>query len=205
MSHLEHKTGRVSLAVSLRDDYAKAAVPRGVAATYYSVAGRRRKAIEAHSGYHVFERLAPGPLVLTIESDRYLTESRTVTLPRPAAASPELQVVLKPNWLYPFPAGATLIRGRVEDAEGPVEGVRVRLVNTPVESRTDPTGHFVLYYGPLTEDALTGSGLVKARDGTTTFRLRLTHAQYAARTLSISNIHERSTFTLSTPVHLTKH
>jgi hypothetical protein len=204
MSHLEHRTGRVSVALSLRDDYADAAVPRGSVTAHCSVAGRKRLAIETHSGYHVFEKLAPGPITLVVQSDRYLPESRTVTLPPPGSTLPELEVVLKPNWLYPFPAGATLIRGRVESTEGPVEEVRVRLIDMPIETRTDRTGHFVLCLRPLTEDALTGANLVKAPDGTTTFRLRFTRVGYRTRTLSVSQIHERATFTLSTPVSMTK-
>jgi len=113
-------------------------------------------------------------------------------------------VVLKPNWLYPFPARATLIRGQVEGAEGPVEEARVLLVNTVVESRTDRTGHFVLYFGPLTEVDLDNAGFVKAPDGTTSFQLGFSHAEYETKTLSISNIREQSTFILSTVVHLTK-
>jgi hypothetical protein len=199
----EDKTVRVSLALNLRDDYAKSTVPRGAATAFYSVASLKFEAIENPSGYRVFEELPPGPLTIEIQASGYLSERRSVTLPLPNPLNPEL-VVLKPNWLYAFPPGATLIRGRVEGADGPVEEVQVRLVNTGVESRTGRTGHFVLYFGPLTEVALNNAGFVKAPDGTTSFQLGVSHAEYETRTIPISNIRERSTFALNTAVRLTK-
>jgi hypothetical protein len=64
-------------------------------------------------------------------------------------------ITLKPKPSYPFPPGATLIRGNVYDSAGEaVSGAKVRVKGKDVENKTTEEGEFVLYFGPLTEDEI---------------------------------------------------
>jgi hypothetical protein len=66
-----------------------------------------------------------------------------------------VNITLKPKPSYPFPPGATLIRGKVYDSPGEAaSGAKVRVRGKDVESKTTEEGEFVLYFGPLTEDEI---------------------------------------------------
>ncbi|MBE9594775.1 MAG: carboxypeptidase regulatory-like domain-containing protein, partial [Proteobacteria bacterium] len=82
-----------------------------------------------------------------------------------------LRMMLKPKPSYPFPPGATLIRGKVYDSAGEaVSGAKVRVRGKDVENKTTEKGEFVLYFGPLTEDEIIrvdGKRFVKGNGGKT--------------------------------------
>ena len=82
-----------------------------------------------------------------------------------------IRMMLKPKPSYPFPPGATLIRGMVYDsAEEAVSGAKVRVKGKDVENKTTEKGEFVLYFGPLTEDEIIredGKRFVKGNGGKT--------------------------------------
>lgn len=87
-----------------------------------------------------------------------------------------IRMMLKPKPSYPFPPGATLIRGMVYDsAEEAVSGARVRVKGKEIENKTTEKGEFVLYFGPLTEDEIIeedGKRFVKG-DGDKIIRLEV--------------------------------
>ena len=82
-----------------------------------------------------------------------------------------IRMMLKPKPSYPFPPGATLIRGKVYDSAGEVvAGAKVRVIGKDVENITTKKGEFVLYFGPLTEDEIIiegGKRFVKGNGGKT--------------------------------------
>lgn len=53
---------------------------------------------------------------------------------------------LQPTTAYPFPSGATLVRGTVLAGGLPVANARVRRVNDDLEYLTGPDGQFVLFF-----------------------------------------------------------
>jgi hypothetical protein len=58
-----------------------------------------------------------------------------------------LPVTLKPNHLYKFPSGITLLRGSLLDADAnPIGNAEVEVVGKTVKSRTSSIGDFVLYF-----------------------------------------------------------
>ncbi len=66
-----------------------------------------------------------------------------------------VNITLKPNPSYPFPSGATLIRGNVYDSAGEaVSDAKVKVRGKDVENKTTEEGEFVLYFGPFTEDEI---------------------------------------------------
>jgi hypothetical protein len=54
--------------------------------------------------------------------------------------------MLQPTTAYPFPVGATLVRGTVLAGNLPVENARVRRVGDDLEYLTGPDGEFVLFF-----------------------------------------------------------
>jgi hypothetical protein len=81
--------------------------------------------------------------------------------------------LLKPKPSYPFPPGATLIRGKVYDSAGEaISGAKVRVRGKDVENKTTEEGEFVLYFGPLTEEEIIrvdGKRFVKGDDDKTLY------------------------------------
>lgn len=201
---LEQQAGRLSLAVRLTDDFAPTDRPAGRISVAFK--GQPWKAVRNLSGYHVFEDLPRGSFAVQIRSALYLDEDREVTLPHPTPSNPLLTVTLKPKWFYPFPAGATLVRGLVQEAGGiPVAAVVVKVTGSAPENRTSEDGRFVLYFKGVTEEQVTpppGRRLLKASDGSTAFRLRFTHPDYRIKTTTIRDIEEGQTFFVSGPVLL---
>jgi hypothetical protein len=66
-----------------------------------------------------------------------------------------VNITLKPKPSYPFPPGATLIRGMVYDSAGKaVSEAKVKVKGKDVENKTTKEGEFVLYFRPLTEDEI---------------------------------------------------
>ena len=103
----------VTLAVVLVDSYTNA-----------PAIGRVRVLLKEHSqegrvnpsGYFLFLNIPDGIYTLRVESEHYLDEEVVLSLP---ASPPEhllVTILLQPRPSYPFPPGATLIRGLVRDA-----------------------------------------------------------------------------------------
>jgi len=70
-----------------------------------------------------------------------------------------IRMMLKPKPSYPFPPGATLIRGKVYDSAGEVvSDAKVKVKGKDVENKTTEEGEFVLYFEPLTEDEIITEG-----------------------------------------------
>jgi hypothetical protein len=111
-----------------------------------------------------------------------------------------------PDYLYPFPAGSTLVRGKViADGSGePVPGVTINIVEKPIETFSDAGGRFVIYFGPLAEDDIDvqDSHRYVLSNGGVDFTLQLTHADYATKTVPIGTIEEGKSKLVETPISL---
>ncbi len=84
-------------------------------------------------------------------------DSASIRLPGPENLI--LNIRLKPNPLYPFPSGATLVRGSVQDPAGdPISEAEVELVGDALNTRTTDNGDFVLYF-----PASQGDGSIQIR------------------------------------------
>ena len=104
------------------------------------------------SGYFLFLNIPDGIYTLHVESEHYLDEEIVLSLP---ASPPEhllVTILLQPRPSYPFPPGATLIRGLVRDAvDNPVANARVEIVGRNIASYSVRNGEFVLPFGALRE------------------------------------------------------
>lgn len=79
------------------------------------------------------------------------SSSATVSIPFPFNFV--LPVTLKPNHLYSFPSGITLIRGSLVNGGGiSVDNAEVEVAGKDIESRTSSIGDFVLYFPASQED-----------------------------------------------------
>jgi hypothetical protein len=124
---LERHSTKLSLAVSLLDDY-----------------------------YYLFLDLPDDAYTVQVGSDYYFDEDLNPTnLSELDPKNPLVNITLNPKPSYPFPPGATLIRGKVYDSAGEaVSGAKVRVRGKDVENKTTKEGEFVLYFRPLTEDEI---------------------------------------------------
>jgi hypothetical protein len=102
------------------------------------------------SGYHCFVNVPDGNYILTIESTYYNSVERTISLPYPDPKKPVETILLDPKPGYPFPQGATLVRGIVSITE-PVADALVRVIEKDIETKTDAKGIFVLFFKKLKE------------------------------------------------------
>jgi hypothetical protein len=140
---LERHSTKLSLAVSLLDDYSKG---KPIGRVEVSLKGRKEKPLD----------LPDGSYTIRVRSDYYFDEdSDPITLSQLDPKNPIANITLKPKPSYPFPPGATLIRGKVYDSAGEaVSGAKVRVRGKDVENKTTEEGEFALYFGPLTEDEI---------------------------------------------------
>jgi len=187
----------VSLAVRVLDEFTQEAVITPVRVTLAQKQAANRKFEERtpfrnQSGDFCFEGQPNGNYSLLVEpdpvSDYFFlhpepsqpwldTFRRDVVLP--IAGGPGLVVTMAPKPGYPFPAGTTLLRGRVLGASGvPVNRTSVsadythpqptvadpqHVVTLTAETRTDRQGYFTLFFRSLSSSPTNIS--VTARDG----------------------------------------
>jgi hypothetical protein len=105
-----------------------------------------------NAGKYGFTGLAAGTYEISVVPNYYVGVGESPFRYDGAAGSSLLvKRVLKPSPAYPFPPGATLVRGVVKDKDGaPVRGARVSVdAQAVVETATDAKGEFVLFFKKL--------------------------------------------------------
>jgi len=144
-------TSNLTFAAVLTDEYTQEGPVGGV---QVKLKEGGLKATENLSGYFLFVDLAPGSYTILVESDHYFPAEKSVDTPTLDAKNPVVQMVLKPNPRYPFPARATLLRGVVTNA-APVNGANVSVVGKTITTVTDERGEFVLHFRGVKTEAVT--------------------------------------------------
>ena len=111
---------------------------------------------ETPSGYYVLTDLpsVPATLEVVIESEAYLDQERSITPQALPEDDPSLEFSLEPGPGYPFGSGETVVRGLVEDADGPVAGAEVEYVEGTGRTETDARGDYALPIRDLSSDDL---------------------------------------------------
>ena len=151
MDFLERHSTKLAFAVLLVDDFSNREPIGGVDV---SLKDRKEKPVKNLSSYYLFLDLPDDSYTVQVRSDYYFDEELDTTAELDAKNS-VLNITLKPKPSYPFPPGATLIRGKVYALGGEaVSGAKVRVKEKGVENKTTEKGEFVLYFGPLVEDEI---------------------------------------------------
>lgn len=104
---LERHSTKLSLAVSLLDDYSKG---KPIGRVKVSLEGRKEKMVKNLSSYYLFFDLPDDTYTVQVRSDFYFDEELDIYL---AGFKEPTAINLKPKPSYPFSQGATLIRGAV--------------------------------------------------------------------------------------------
>lgn len=104
---LERHSTKLSLAVSLLDDYYKG---KPIGRVDVSLKSRKEKPIKNLSSYYLFLDLPDDTYTVQVRSDYYFDEDLDIDL---AGFKEPTAINLKPKPSYPFSQGATLIRGAV--------------------------------------------------------------------------------------------
>lgn len=179
---VEHALTRLSLAVSLVDDYSD-----GQAIGEIKLTMGGKEAIRNPGAYHLLLDFADGDYTLKAEARYYYEQEVDVTLPLPG--EPVVVLTLKPTPDYPFPATATLVRGIVKDnAEKPVSGAIAKIIEKDLENQTSEMGEFVLYFKSLTAQDIirvNGKKYIKAHGGSHQLQLQVTHPDYKKKTVAV--------------------
>jgi hypothetical protein len=154
---LESRKMKLSFAVSLLDDYSK---EKPIGQVNVSLKDRTEKPIKNPSSYYLFLELPDDTYTVQVRSDYYFDmDSETINPAELDPKNPIVNITLKPNPSYPFPPGATLIRGMVYDTAGEaVSGAQVRIQGRDIENKTTEKGEFVLHLKSLTEDEIIKEG-----------------------------------------------
>jgi hypothetical protein len=142
----------LSMAVWLTDEYTKQE-PLGYIKAM--VKEGDIEAIKNLSGYYCFTNLPTGNYTVSIESDWYFPHETPVDTSVLAPMNPVVGIELKPKPSYPFPSHATLVRGVVMGAGGPVANADVEVVGKTIKTITDERGEFVLYFMGIKSEAIT--------------------------------------------------
>jgi len=144
----------VALVVLLIDGYSGGS-PKPEAGVV--IKGSRYPAIRNLSGHHVFTRIPRmETFELQVSCPGFFPGTLTLTPGDLALLEPKRPVVtltLEPLPSYPFPSGATLIRGMVRDTESrPVPDARVEAEGKTTGTYTTHEGEFVLFFTGITEE-----------------------------------------------------
>lgn len=145
----------LSFAVWLVDDYTQKEPLGEVLVRLKDADPENVKIIKNLSGYHTFSGLPEGEYALSVESELYFSEERSVDTRSFAGSNvPVTEITLKPRPLYPFPDRATLIRGMLtSDLELP-EGITIKAIPNAtnwkvqgfIQGIPDERGEFILYF-----------------------------------------------------------
>lgn len=157
------------------------------------------------SGYYLFLGLTGTHFTVEIRNPLYLDKDVLVDIGALNPRSPLVTVVLFPRYLYPFPAGSTLIVGRVTDGGlQPLSGAAVTVVGSTVINQSDRDGRFVLYFTSLTDDdvQIQDGRRCIAVSGSTTLRLQATKANYQSTTVTIGTVEEGLTKLVRDPIQM---
>jgi hypothetical protein len=169
---------RISLAVELVDKYTNEQAVGRVRVFIKEVSQEGRK---NPSGYFLFLNIPDGVYTISVKSEHYLDEERVLSLPSSLPENPLVSIFLEPRPSYPFPPGATLIRGLVRDpVDNPIAEARVEIVGKNIENRSAENGEFVLYFGALKETDIirvNGKSFVKG-NGDQMITVRANHPNY---------------------------
>lgn len=145
-------TTKLSLAVWLIDDYTKKEL---IGSAKVKLKEGDIEAIKNISGYYCFIDLTAENYTVGIESDFYFPKEETVDTSALDPKNPVVAIELKPKPSYPFPGHATLVRGLVEGAGGPVVNADMEVVGKTIKTITDEKGEFVLYFEGIKEENIT--------------------------------------------------
>ncbi len=180
MSGTERRTVRPSAALFITDGFTGSSPREPVE---IRIGTSRQRTVVTPSGYVALFGLAPGTALCTIACNGFRPERVSLEI---GDGKPEArEVTLSPLPSYPFPPGATLLRGTVleEGAESRVEGVSVSLVaaGQRLTSVTDERGEFVLFIRAFGADGVKKTDhdlLARGPDGTTDLIPELTKPGY---------------------------
>jgi hypothetical protein len=143
-------TMRLTCVVALIDAYTG---KPPIGAVTFMLEDRRLKVHKTTDNFYYFLNLAGKEFEIHIQTEYYaeaVTEKKT--LPRTEPRDP-IAVTLQPTPAYPFPSGATLIRGMVQNSKKEaVSGARIEIEGE--WSQTTPKGEFVLYFTRLKSNNL---------------------------------------------------
>lgn len=136
---------RVSIAVMLIDGYTN---ERPIGRVHVLLKELSRSGMLNPSGYFLFLNIPADVYTLRVESEHYRDEE-FVWPTSPPEENPLVRILL-PRPSYPFPPGATLIRGLVRDtSNNPVATARIEILGKNIESIEN--GEFVFYFRTLKE------------------------------------------------------
>lgn len=169
---------RVSLAVELVDKYTN---ERAVGRARVLIKEVSHEGKKNPSGYFLFLNIPDGVYTVSVKSEYYLDEERLLSLPSSFPENPSVSILLEPRPSYPFPPGATLIRGLVRDpADNPIAEAHVEIVGKNIENRSGENGEFVLYFGGLKEaDVIRVNGKLFVKgNGDQMITVRANHPNY---------------------------
>jgi len=196
---------RTTFSLRLSDDFSKQRFLVGTTDVFLKES--KLKPIENQDKYYVYINQAGTVFTARVENKYYFDKEVNVNISGLDPRNPVVPVVIKPNYLYPYPSAATLIRGKIVDTAGKaVEGATASIVNSvTVSNQSDAAGRVVLYFGPLTEEtSFLESGVRYVFiAGSTTIKMRITHPNYYTKNVTLGKIAEGGTKLLSAPVTLT--
>ncbi len=194
---------QASFAVWLQDDLSGQASL--VDTTQITIKENGRWALRNPSGYYVFTQMPETTVTVRVETKYYVLREVSVNIPALNARNPVVAVTMKPNSLYPFPTGTTLVRGIVVDAGAhPLSGATVSVAGSAVTNTSEADGRFVLYWGPLLEDdiSMVSNQRLLSVGGTTVIQLNVSHPPYLPETVTLGTLVEGDLKLMTTPVVL---
>lgn len=150
---LEKCETKVSSVICLVDDFSEND-PIGNVSIFLK--DRKEKPIQNISSYYVFVDIPKGIYQIHVKSDYYFEEYKNIYVDGEVFKLENLhEIKLKPNFSYPFPNGATVIRGTACDVLGEfASGINIKVIVkrgngseiSSFETETSENGEFLFYF-----------------------------------------------------------
>lgn len=151
MIFLERKKKRLTLAVLPKD----VLTPDNKVVGYVFIKAQevKRPIIEHSTGYFLFMDFPEGKYNLIAGGEYYQQKSFEVDTSTIQPALPFMDVLLEPKANYPFPAGVTVLKGKVVDIDDrPLFEALITIEDMNESTISEDTGGFFIQFNAIEED-----------------------------------------------------
>lgn len=142
---------QLSFVIALKDDYTNT---QPLGNVNVMLKDQKSGPINNLDEYYCFLDIPESEVKIVVQSEYYFAaETEKIQIHHRSPQENPMEIRLQPGPSYPFPSGATLIRGLVHDSEGDaVSDAHVEVTGRTGGSKTTAKGEFVLYFPGLSEN-----------------------------------------------------
>ncbi|MBU0702112.1 hypothetical protein KKE26_12620 [bacterium] len=151
MRFLEKIRSKLTMAIMLKDDLTPE--KQVIGDVFLKTPGTKKFPIRHATGYFLLLDIPEGKCSIIAGGRFYKEQDFIVDTKSLDPKQPVTDLVLKPKANYPFPAGTTILKGKIVDNDSnPIFGVLIKIKNMVETATSEDDGSFLIYFGTITND-----------------------------------------------------